>query len=97
MPDDARGSSLAFTNYYYPGAYRADVRYVDVVGDYARGSANFELVDALCERSDAEATRSSIACATLGKRSRSEFRTPPTAEEPTSAATASPRSTPPTP
>ena len=53
MPDDARGSSLAFTNYYYPGAYRADVRYVDVVGDYARGSANFDLVDALCEN-DAE-------------------------------------------
>jgi hypothetical protein len=52
MPDDARGSSLAFTNYYYPGAYRADVRYVDVVGDYARGSANFELFDALCDRSD---------------------------------------------
>ena len=52
MPDDARGSSLAFTNYYYPGAYRADVRFVDVVGDYARGSANFELFDALCDRSD---------------------------------------------
>lgn len=52
MLDDVRGSSFAFTNYYYSGAYRVDVRYVDVVGDYVCGLVNFEFFDVLCDRSD---------------------------------------------
>ena len=46
LSENARGSSLCFTNYLYPGAHEVGVRYVNVAGDYIRGANSFP--EALC-------------------------------------------------
>ena len=52
LPEDARGSSLAYTNLKYPGAFYESVRYVNVVGDVVAGSPSFDVIGALCDDDD---------------------------------------------
>lgn len=48
VPKEARGSSLAFTNFHYPGAFFDSTRYVNVVGDVdPEGADSFDLSDVL--------------------------------------------------
>ena len=46
LSENARGSSLCFTNELYPGAHEVGVKYVNVAGDYIRGANSFP--EALC-------------------------------------------------
>ena len=51
---DARGSSLAFVNEMYPGAFFDDVRYVSVVGDVGPAGADaFDVLGAIFDDDDA--------------------------------------------
>lgn len=52
LTEDARGSSLAYANLKYPGAFYESVRYVNVVGDVVAGSPSFDVIGALCDDDD---------------------------------------------
>lgn len=52
LSENARGSSLCFTNELYPGAHEVGVKYVNVAGDYIRGANSFP--EALCVEDDKE-------------------------------------------
>lgn len=52
LTNDARGSSLAYANLKYPGAFYDSVRYVNVVGDAVPGSPSFDVIGALCDDDD---------------------------------------------
>ena len=54
LTEDARGSSLAYANLKYPGAFCESVRYVNVVGDVVAGSPSFDVIGALCDDDDDE-------------------------------------------
>lgn len=46
LSENARGSSLCFTNELYPGAHQVGVKYINVAGEYIRGANSFP--EALC-------------------------------------------------
>jgi len=51
---DARGSSLAFVNELYPGAFFDDVKYVNVIGDVGpEGADSFDVLGAMFTTDDA--------------------------------------------
>jgi hypothetical protein len=54
LTEDARGSSLAYANLKYPGAFYESVRYVNVVGDVVAGSPSFDVIGALCDDDDVD-------------------------------------------